>query len=45
MDSNPGKTMKKVIMLMAAAALMASCGNSSEKMKRMAKENLELSVD
>ena len=45
MDSNPEKTMKKVIMLMAAAALMVSCGNSSEKMKQLAKENLELSVD
>lgn len=27
------------------AALLMSCGNSSEKMKRLAKENLELSVD
>lgn len=45
MDFNPGKTMKKVIMLMAVAALMASCGKSSEKMKQLAKENLELSVD
>ena len=45
MDFNPGKTMKKVIMLMAVAALMASCGKSSEKMKQQAKENLELSVD
>ena len=45
MDSNPEKTMKKVIMLMAAAALLVSCGKSSEKMKQLAKENLELSVD
>ena len=30
---------------MMGAALMVSCGNLSEKMKRMAKENLELSVD
>ena len=27
------------------AALLMSCGNSSEKMKQLAKENLELSVD
>ena len=27
------------------AALLVSCGNSSEKMKKLAKENLELSVD
>ncbi len=37
--------MKKVILLMMGAALIVSCGNSSEKMKELAKENLELSVD
>ena len=37
--------MKKSLLLMMGAALMVSCGNSGEKMKRLAKENLELSVD
>jgi len=37
--------MKKSLLLLMGAALLMSCGNSSEKMKRLAKENLELSVD
>jgi len=37
--------MKKTLLLLLGAALMVSCGNSSEKMKQLAKENLELSVD
>ena len=37
--------MKKSLLLMMGAAVMVSCGNSGEKMKRLAKENLELSVD
>ena len=37
--------MKKSLLLLMGAALLVSCGNSSEKMKKLAKENLELSVD
>jgi hypothetical protein len=37
--------MKKSLLLLMGAALLMSCGNSSEKMKKLAKENLELSVD
>ncbi len=37
--------MKKILFLMMGAALMVSCGNSKEKMKQLARENLELSVD
>ena len=37
--------MKKSLLLLMGAALLMSCGNSSEKMKRLAWENLELSVD
>lgn len=34
-----------MLLLMMAAALMTSCGNRSEKMKELARENVELSVD
>lgn len=37
--------MKKAFVLMAAAALLVSCGNSKEKMKQLARENLELNVN
>ena len=37
--------MKKSLLLLMGAALLMSCGNSSEKMKRLVKENLELSVE
>ena len=37
--------MKKILFLMMGAALMVSCGNSKEKMKQLARENLELSMD
>lgn len=34
-----------MLLLMMAAALMTSCGNRNEKMKELARENVELSVD
>ena len=37
--------MKKSLLLLMGSALLMSCGNSSEKIKKLAKENLELSVD
>ena len=37
--------MRKMMLLAMGTALMVSCGNPREKMKQLARENLELSVD